>query len=137
MIASGRWTGEEAYRKINKSPVQLVEGTDFIKLPREEALNRKVQRQRVHIPTFGPVPLVESTPTPTQSTEPTLNTPTRVQLTGPATETPPSTPILLSSPLSTPIGRILQREVEMEFASLFYRTSITRVGNDSTRERGN
>jgi hypothetical protein len=52
VIASGRWTGEEAYRKINKSPVQLVEGTDFIKLPREEALNRKVQRQRVHIPTL-------------------------------------------------------------------------------------
>jgi hypothetical protein len=48
-------------------------GTDFIKLPREEALNRKVQRQRVHIPTFGPVPLVESTPIPTQSTEPVIS----------------------------------------------------------------
>ena len=71
VIASGRWTGEEAYRKVNKSPVQLVEGTDFLKLPREEALNQKVQRQRVHIPTFGPVPLVESTHTLTQSTEPT------------------------------------------------------------------
>lgn len=27
-----RWTGEEAYRKINKPPVQLMERTDFGKL---------------------------------------------------------------------------------------------------------
>ena len=30
VIASGRWTEEEVYRKVNKSPVQLVEVTNAV-----------------------------------------------------------------------------------------------------------
>jgi uncharacterized protein (DUF2235 family) len=82
VIVRGRWTGEEAYRKINKPPVQLMEGTDFGKLPREEVLNRQVQKQKACIPTFGPVPLVEGTHTLIPPVEPT------------PTKTPSSTPLL-------------------------------------------
>jgi hypothetical protein len=59
-------------------------------------------------PTFGPVPLVDGTHTLIPPAEPT------------PTETPSSTP-LLSSTLSTPIRRILQREVEIESAMGFCR----------------
>jgi hypothetical protein len=72
-----------------------MKGTDFGKLPREEALKRQVQKQKAHIPNFGPVLLVEGTHTLIPPAEPT------------PTETPSSTP-LLSSALSTPMRRILE-----------------------------
>jgi hypothetical protein len=59
-----------------------MEGTDFGKLPREDALNQQVQKQKACIPTFGPVPLVEGTHTLIPPVEPT------------PTETPSSTPLL-------------------------------------------
>ena len=94
VITSGRWRGE-TYRKINKPPIQLMKGTDFGKLSREEDLKRQVQKQKAYIPNFGPVLLVEGTHTLIPPAEPT------------PTEKPSSTP-LLSSALSTPMRRILE-----------------------------
>ena len=44
VIANGRSKGEDAYWKINKTPVQLMEGTHVHKLSREETLIRHVQK---------------------------------------------------------------------------------------------